>query len=206
MRGIPTSFRGINYRSRLEAKWAAFFTSIGWSFTYEPFDTDGYIPDFLIHGDSPLLVEIKPAVVEADYWQHVDKLTRGLSTHWSNDILILGADPLPCIPSDFDHDLHPTAGILGESMRGHQHADVFPDWEFYRGSWCECVKCGAYSVFHQQQSYRCRPCGHHDGDHYLGWASRIDLRSSWNDAANSVQWQGLQLNTAHNNQLKENTK
>ena len=61
---IPTRYRGIEYRSRLEARWAAFFDGIGWQFTYEPFDGDGYIPDFLIHGDQPLLVEVKPAVTQ----------------------------------------------------------------------------------------------------------------------------------------------
>ena len=61
---IPTLYQGIEYRSRLEARWAAMFDNIGWKFTYEPFDTNGYIPDFLIHGDRPMLVEIKPAVSE----------------------------------------------------------------------------------------------------------------------------------------------
>lgn len=59
---IATLYSGIEYRSRLEARWAAFFDEIGWRHTYEPFDGDGYIPDFLIHGTRPLLVEVKPAV------------------------------------------------------------------------------------------------------------------------------------------------
>lgn len=49
--GIPTLFDGIEYRSRLEARWAAWFTRLGWDFTYEPFDGHGYVPDFLVKAD-----------------------------------------------------------------------------------------------------------------------------------------------------------
>lgn len=60
--GIPTKYNCIRFRSRLEAKWAAFFDLCGWAWDYEPFDLAGWIPDFLIRGRKPLLVEIKPAV------------------------------------------------------------------------------------------------------------------------------------------------
>lgn len=46
MAAIQTVFNGIEYRSRLEARWASFMTNIGWDHIYEPFDGDGYIPDF----------------------------------------------------------------------------------------------------------------------------------------------------------------
>jgi hypothetical protein len=95
MHAIPTVYRGIEYRSRLEARWAAFFTEIGWRHTYEPFDGNGYIPDFLIEGGCPLLVEIKPATLLADYHDPVPKIERGLRGHWQNDVLILGINPLP---------------------------------------------------------------------------------------------------------------
>lgn len=59
---IPTVYRGRQYRSRLEAKWAAFFDLIGWRHEYEPFDLGSWSPDFLIHcaGGRRLLVEVKP--------------------------------------------------------------------------------------------------------------------------------------------------
>ena len=99
MKSIPTTYRSVQYRSRLEAKWAAFFDQIGWHHTYEPFDADGYIPDFLIHGSSPFLVEIKPAVILEDYLAPIEKAEKGLRGHWDRDIVILGADPLPRIGS-----------------------------------------------------------------------------------------------------------
>jgi hypothetical protein len=59
---IPTMYAGVQFRSRLEARWAAFFDLLGWKWDYEPIDLAGYIPDFLVR--RPLgelfLVEVKP--------------------------------------------------------------------------------------------------------------------------------------------------
>jgi hypothetical protein len=48
----PGSFRGIQYRSRLEIMWAAFFHNFGIEFVYEPerFDlkSGSYLPDFFL--------------------------------------------------------------------------------------------------------------------------------------------------------------
>lgn len=74
---IPTTYKGVRMRSRLEAKWAAMFDQMKWSWEYEPIDLDGWIPDFLVkiqEGDpgppinnrvrfnlhKPMLIEIKP--------------------------------------------------------------------------------------------------------------------------------------------------
>jgi hypothetical protein len=45
---VPTKYKKIQYRSRLEAHWAAFFDTLGWRHEYEPFDLNGYIPDFVL--------------------------------------------------------------------------------------------------------------------------------------------------------------
>lgn len=64
MKAIPTVYRGIQMRSRLEAKWAAYFDlrgDIQWE--YEPLDYNGWIPDFTIKMDEvslPALAEVKP--------------------------------------------------------------------------------------------------------------------------------------------------
>ena len=53
---IPTTYKGIRFRSRLEARWAAMFDICGWRWEYEPLDLPGWIPDFLIHTKTlPLL-------------------------------------------------------------------------------------------------------------------------------------------------------
>lgn len=46
---IPTLYNGVQFRSRLEARWAAFFDLIGCAWEYEPVDFNGYTPDFIVH-------------------------------------------------------------------------------------------------------------------------------------------------------------
>ena len=67
----PTMYNGRLYRSRLEARVAAYFELREWEFEYEPFDLKGWSPDFLIKSgmfnlepgiSNPVqtLVEVKP--------------------------------------------------------------------------------------------------------------------------------------------------
>ena len=53
-----TRYNGVVFRSRLEAKWAAFFDLLQWDWEYEPIDLDGWTPDFRLFGR--VLVEVKP--------------------------------------------------------------------------------------------------------------------------------------------------
>ena len=57
--GIPTDYKGVRFRSRAEARWAAVFEQYGWRWEYEPIDLFGYIPDFVLYLDKPVLVEVK---------------------------------------------------------------------------------------------------------------------------------------------------
>ena len=64
---IPTEYCGRQYRSRLEARWAAFFDLLDWSHEYEPFDLGSWSPDFLLTGwHGSLLVEVKPITEFSD--------------------------------------------------------------------------------------------------------------------------------------------
>jgi hypothetical protein len=72
----PTKYNGVQYRSRLEARWAAFFNLAGWKHEYEPIDLPGWSPDFRVEwacghsecektegkrdGCHVLLAEVKP--------------------------------------------------------------------------------------------------------------------------------------------------
>ena len=44
----PTVWHDIRFRSRLEARWAAFFHINGWRWAYEPIDFVDWVPDFEI--------------------------------------------------------------------------------------------------------------------------------------------------------------
>ena len=66
---IPTMYAGVQFRSRLEARYAAYFDLLEWDWQYEPFDLNGYIPDFyVVRGplDTEDLFEIKPATAIDD--------------------------------------------------------------------------------------------------------------------------------------------
>lgn len=65
----PTRYAGILFRSRLEARYAAFFDICRWTWEYEPFDLFGWSPDFRVSfpcghsecsGCHILMVEVKP--------------------------------------------------------------------------------------------------------------------------------------------------
>jgi len=64
-----TNYSGVKFRSRLEARWAAFFDLAKWEWKYEPIDLPGWTPDFWVkwscghsecNGHHTLLVEVKP--------------------------------------------------------------------------------------------------------------------------------------------------
>lgn len=72
---IPTTYRGVRFRSRLEAKWACVFDSLEWTWSYEALDLRaaggrGRIPDFVLHLQHPTIVECKPAFELAELAAH----------------------------------------------------------------------------------------------------------------------------------------
>jgi len=92
---IPTTYANGHYRSRLEARWAAFFDLVGLPYIYEPIDAGGYIPDFLIPGANPLYVEVGPVSTLEEYQE---KATKGLLAlargDMNGDLLVVGVDPV----------------------------------------------------------------------------------------------------------------
>lgn len=185
MAAIATKFKGIEYRSRLEARWAAFMHKIGWDYTYEPFDGDGYIPDFLIHGNRPLFVEVKPAVLLADYQQPQDKVSYGLA-QFDYDVLIVGVNPFPDI---WRYDWYPPAGWMGERLHMDQSSPDFLSWD--TGMWIVCTDCHSIAVIHSVMSYGGRPCWcASGGDGHLSNPPMSVMQSMWADACNEVKWRG----------------
>src|SRR5262249_35299712 len=66
LRAIETVYRGYRFRSRLEARWAVFFHTLGVRWEYEPegfvlSTGQWYLPDFRIQlADGFLCAEVKP--------------------------------------------------------------------------------------------------------------------------------------------------
>lgn len=182
---IPTLYAGHHFRSRLEARWAAFFSNVGWSWTYEPLDDNGYIPDFLIHGDRPFLVEVKPAATHADYRKPIEKLERGLRGVWGGDMLIVGASPFA--PMAEESPWHPwLIGVLGE---WGDDGRLGWGWDWDDAPWTSCATCSRIGFCHSYQSYTNRPCGHHDGN-IEEIRDPKPIQDAWADATNRVRWEG----------------
>jgi len=178
---IPTKWNGVQFRSRLEARWAAFFTAIGWPWSYEPIDLQGYIPDFLLHLHEDVLVEVKPFTrfeddVIADAHTKIRESGWGGGTPWregepsGSDAIVVGARIFDGPSDSFSF------GALG----WNDHAVL--------GICEQCLKPSFSSDVH---SYHCRVCGLNTGN-WPCFVGRIEARKrvfgAWNEAGNAVQW------------------
>lgn len=193
--GIPTTYQGTRFRSRLEARWAAFFDLVGWSWTYEPFDATGWIPDFLIRAGAdsaaggnravegwshlPLLIEVGPCDERQAFRA---KAAKALAAFPGEDIdgirakpewttLVLGISPIVLDDT--------TAGYITDDGAGGG-----PDFAV----WGQCQGCHTLCVTHRWMAYNHFPCGHYTGgDTGLPMPGRW-LADKWADAGNRVQW------------------
>lgn len=87
----PTSYKGVNFRSRLEATWAAFFdlAEIPWS--YEPIDLAGWVPDFVLY--DRIAVEVKPILSISELPNFQSDIDRIKSSGCHLATGIIGAEP-----------------------------------------------------------------------------------------------------------------
>jgi len=97
---VPTIYGGVRMRSRLEARWAAFFDLCGWTWKYEPRTLPGWVPDFELTTpaeDFPVLVEVKPICWIGEPcvdWAHELDHPKIQKIHDHNEtVLVLGAYP-----------------------------------------------------------------------------------------------------------------
>lgn len=127
-----TLYSGTLFRSRLEARWAAFFDLAGWKWRYEPVDLAGWTPDFWVHfscghSEDPagheLYVEVKPFDHVQRFWDERHAATK--VDPW--------ASPSPAV---FGLDPEATYWVM---VHGHGGGEEFvPDWVFnWRELWAE---------------------------------------------------------------------
>jgi len=98
----PTMYNGVQYRSRLEARWAAFFDLIGWQHEYEPIDLPGWSPDFRVvfpceinrfvgvDHNCDLFAEVKPYTEQKCFHDHPSREYMSLD---STGAVWLGVNP-----------------------------------------------------------------------------------------------------------------
>ena len=169
---IPTRYRGTLFDSRTEARWAAFLDKLGVDWSYQPFDLNGWFPDFLLtfpavqysngNGETALttkrefLVEVKP-ITEF----HQPTAERMRTAHQEATIL-LGREP--------------AANEDGDHLRIGWWVDDFPDEEYSEDWWHDtteiagdevimgmCSTCHQMSPCSAVHSYHCRRCGSNPG-------------------------------------------
>ena len=98
MKPIPTKIDGIQFRSKLEARWYLFMKRLQWRIEYEPQELpeiNGWIPDFMIIGkDRKILVDVKPIYSTDDWNENHPSYKKILESGIKNtkyELLILGA-------------------------------------------------------------------------------------------------------------------
>lgn len=195
---IPTKYRGIQFRSRLEARWAAMFDNLGWRYEYEPMDLGGWIPDFILYGKgAEVLVEVKPWNPETE---PDPDLIRKIEQSGADQNVLLVGSTLQYWDRFEMFGPAPLIGWLGE---------CFPRLELEEGIklatfWflpCPITQWDGYwnrnEVRREGYGFSHTAGGYHDrmtGANYkeFGGADWPEIEAMWIDAGNQVQWKAPQ--------------
>lgn len=172
--GIPTKYKGINFRSRLEATWAVFFDLLEWPWEYEPFDLEGWIPDFVLKGKFPVLIEVKPVLTHDEAIAVVMPDVVGAEPEYPVAVCGIG---LPV--ADYTYDGRRCVGTLiyEPASKDTDWFWHFRDFEYVHCGWGTCIGV-----------WQCGKCGTLGKDALCG--SQVDIDGLWIDAKNRVQWKG----------------
>jgi hypothetical protein len=162
---IPTVYRGIQMRSRLEAKWACVFDQLKWRWEYEPIDLNGWIPDFVLslRGiKKPVLVEIKPVFNFYADRPIVIKVEQALGAPKPAELRLPHEDYSSESWDVFFENLQYEVLYLGAAPRSGVHGEWIIGWRL---------------------------------DQHFGWGlepenlcSSADLDRAWRVACNATQW------------------
>lgn len=169
IKAIPTTYNGRRYRSRLEARWAAYFDLLGWHHEYEPCDLGTWSPDFALWGKRPqfpVYVEVKPI----DQWDRQIARKMADACHDGENILLVGKTPY--FGTGWEQ-----LGWMGETHMGE-----------YEASWTEALLCQDDTGMPDFQANS----GHFCPETWI-WQTIEEVGSVhteplWKQAANIVQW------------------
>lgn len=162
MKAIETEYNGYRFRSRLEARWAVFFDTLGIKYEYEPegFDLDGvyYLPDFWLP-DIKTWVEVKGVMRKEDSEKinkFIDKILEENGNYWKKPeerLMVVGN-----IPSE--SDTKHLYDWMFETKDGMYSCNR--DWPYLP---CVCPICGKFGFEYEGRGGRI--CRHSDDDHVL---------------------------------------
>lgn len=100
----PTLYQNVLFRSRLEARWACFFTMINYHWRYEPIDFKDWVPDFYVKfpcghsecsGYHDFYAEVKPYYSINEFKGHPAERAfwDNGRTYGHDGTMLLGIDP-----------------------------------------------------------------------------------------------------------------
>lgn len=175
LKAIPTTYRGIEFRSKLEAKYAQAFDRLGIVWEYEghgfAFD-DGtwYCPDFYMP-EIGTYFEVKGVMDDASARKLRLLANEVLPLH--KRVVIGHADGSIDVYQDW-------YGAIGDPSPEAQ--EVAGDWKSEKPE-CGVVTrcdCGKAFFFAMSDSFKCPACGEYDGDHHLnGWDENVFEAAGW---------------------------
>lgn len=157
-----TNYRGMWFKSNLEAKTAEAFDRLGIRWEYESrcfrdyrYSGGQYTPDFWL----------------PDNHTYVEVVGRPDDRHVQNAIVFCATQDAFCPDfDDFSNDkllsdeMPGFVFIVGDGYACTPHQSIDADGSD-RLEIAYCSNCGKYSFVHAMGSYRCRHCGNHNGDH-----------------------------------------
>lgn len=111
IKAIETRYKGYRFRSRLEARWAVFFDSLGirWQFEPEGFDLSErglgyYLPDFFLP-DQNYWIEVKPESFDCRDTDAYKKLAYVAAATNAGGLLVAGEPYLNVVMGAFETDM-----------------------------------------------------------------------------------------------------
>lgn len=192
IKAIPTEYRGVKFRSRLEASWAAHFDKLELPWMYEPegfelSDGSWYLPDFWLPTAKAW------AEVKGLHKERMDKVERFAMDLWRQS----------SATSTYDHNA-PMVLLFETPYFERWHGDFRLNTN--DGSWCyvnpvgimgpgkgysvafaKCTKCRQRTIIALWQNL-CRNCGfNHDEDwDAVEWHDSV--YSTWHFAIDNPKW------------------
>lgn len=157
MKAIETNYGGHRFRSRLEARWAVFFTNLDLNWDYEPqgfivgrafHRARPYLPDFYLP-HLGLYIEIKPAYadrVDPDGVSRWEDFAGMVATEWDHDRAVMSCGPIPD-PLKLDRYGPPRSferyGQYGPGVRYDEGTYAIGGGDY---AWCSCPSGGHFDV------------------------------------------------------------
>lgn len=190
---LPTLYRGRMYRSRLEARWAAFFDRLGWAYEYEPFDLGSWSPDFLLT-EQNVLVEIKP-LTEFDQGVADKMLDATLGMRLDDDACGLFMPRVAPVPDGTGVSLGWLCCQYAPDALTTTFYDTALVWRTHRHKPCmlaDAISVGDEAVWTMGGDCMPKP-ERPDGKEFDGWRLyQAHTMRLWAEASNAVQWEPRQ--------------